>query len=96
VGQWDWLSIQVEKCFLEKGDVFFDIIGVVNLDTFESVLCECQCWWCYERAPQSSDAISVDEGLIDKIVEVLGTDEVHDGEESLAVMCILEKVIFGD
>jgi hypothetical protein len=29
------------------------------------------------------------------IVEILGIDEVHDGEESLAVMCILEKVILG-
>jgi hypothetical protein len=33
--------------------------------------------------------------LVAKIVEILGSVEAHDGEESLAVMCILEKVILG-
>jgi hypothetical protein len=28
-------------------------------------------------------------------VEILGSDQVHYGEESLAVMCMLEKVVFG-
>jgi hypothetical protein len=42
-----------------------------------------------------SDTVSIDMGLVDKVMEILGSDKVHDGEESLAVMCILEKVILG-
>jgi hypothetical protein len=42
-----------------------------------------------------SNTVSIDEGLVNKVMDILGSDEVHDGEESLAVMCILEKVILG-
>jgi hypothetical protein len=42
-----------------------------------------------------SNAVFFEYCLVHKVQEVLVSDQVHNGEESLAVMRILEKVIFG-